>query len=29
MPDEYKIPGDSVAAYWNYYEHGKSHLKDK
>jgi hypothetical protein len=29
MPDEYKVPGDSVAAYWNYYKHGKSHLKDK
>jgi hypothetical protein len=29
MPDEYKVPGDSVAAYWNYYINGKSHLKDK
>ena len=29
MPDEYKVPGDSVAAYRNYYEKGKAHLKDK
>ncbi len=20
MPDEYKVEGDSVSAYWNYYE---------
>lgn len=26
MPDEYKVPGDSVTAYRNYYKHGKAHL---
>lgn len=29
MPDEYKVPGDSIAAYRNYYKKGKAHLKDK
>lgn len=26
MPDEYKVPNDSVASYRNYYKHGKKHL---
>ena len=26
MPDEYKVPGDSVTSYRNYYRSGKSHL---
>jgi hypothetical protein len=26
MPDEYKVPGDPVQSYRNYYKHGKAHL---
>ena len=26
MPDEYKVPGNSVASYRNYYKAGKAHL---
>lgn len=26
MPDEYKVPHNSVASYRNYYKHGKTHL---
>lgn len=26
MPDEYKVPGDSIASYRNYYINSKSHL---
>ncbi len=26
MPDEYKVAGDSITAYRNYYRNGKSHL---
>jgi hypothetical protein len=26
MPDEFKVSGDSVAAYRNYYRLGKEHL---
>ena len=26
MPDEYKIPGDTVLAYRKYYKYGKAHL---
>jgi hypothetical protein len=26
MPDEYKVPGDSVTSYRNYYKNGKKHL---
>ena len=26
MPDEYKVPGDSVESYRNYYRVGKSHM---
>jgi hypothetical protein len=26
MPDEYKVPGDSIKAYWNYYIGDKSHI---
>lgn len=26
MPDAYKVAGDAVAAYRNYYRHGKKHL---
>ena len=29
MPDEYKVEGDSVAAYWNYYENEKHKIKGK
>jgi hypothetical protein len=29
MPDEYKVEGDSVAAYWNYYENEKYKIKGK
>ena len=29
MPDEYKVKGDSVAAYWNYYENEKYKIKGK
>ncbi|MEN6551952.1 MAG: hypothetical protein ABFC34_03600, partial [Methanobacterium sp.] len=28
MPDEYKVPGDSVASYRNYYINAKKHLAD-
>jgi hypothetical protein len=27
MPDEYKVEGDSVTAYWNYYENEKHSVK--
>jgi hypothetical protein len=26
MPDEYKVPGDTITAYRNYYKNGKAHL---
>ena len=26
MPDEYKVEGDSITAYWNYYIGDKSHI---
>ena len=26
MPDEYKVVGDSITAYWNYYVGDKSHI---
>ena len=29
MPDEYKVPGDSIAAYWNYYEQDKYKIANK
>jgi hypothetical protein len=29
MPDEYKVEGDSVSAYWNYYENEKHKVKGK
>ena len=29
MPDEYKVEGDSVTAYWNYYEGEKYKIKGK
>lgn len=29
MPDEYKVEGDSVSAYWNYYEQEKQLIKNK
>ena len=29
MPDEYKVEGDSVAAYWNYYEQDKYRIANK
>ena len=28
MPDEYKVEGDSVAAYWNYYENEKHTVRN-
>lgn len=28
MPDEYKVKGDSVTAYWNYYEKEKHTVKN-
>lgn len=28
MPDEYKVPGDSVTAYWNYYEAEKVNVRN-
>lgn len=28
MPDEYKVEGDSVTAYWNYYENEKHTIKN-
>lgn len=29
MPDEYKVEGDSITAYWNYYEQEKYKIKSK
>ena len=29
MPDEYKVEGNSVSAYWNYYEQEKYKIKNK
>jgi hypothetical protein len=29
MPDEYKVEGNSIAAYWNYYENEKYKVKNK
>ncbi len=29
MPDEYKVEGDSLTAYWNYYEGEKYKIKGK
>jgi hypothetical protein len=29
MPDEYKVPGDSISAYWNYYEQDKYKIANK
>lgn len=29
MPDEYKVPGCSVTAYWNYYEQDKYKVANK
>jgi len=29
MPDEYKVEGDSISAYWNYYEQEKQSIKGK
>ena len=29
MPDEYKVDGDSISAYWNYYENEKHTVKNK
>jgi hypothetical protein len=29
MPDEYKVPGDSIMAYWNYYEQDKYKIANK
>jgi hypothetical protein len=29
MPDEYKVEGDSLSAYWNYYEQDKIKIKNK
>jgi hypothetical protein len=29
MPDEYKVEGDSIAAYWNYYEQDKYRIANK
>ena len=29
MPDEYKVPGDSITAYWNYYEQDKYKVANK
>ena len=28
MPDQYKVPGNSVEAYWNYYEAEKINVKN-
>lgn len=28
MPDQYKVPGNSVEAYWNYYEAEKVNVKN-
>ena len=29
MPDEYKVPGCSITAYWNYYEQDKHKVANK
>jgi len=29
MPDEYKVNGDSISAYWNYYEQEKHTIAAK
>jgi len=29
MPDEYKVEGDSISAYWNYYEQDKFKVANK
>ena len=29
MPDQYKVDGDSLTAYWNYYENEKHTVKNK
>ena len=29
MPDQYKVPGDCVSAYWNYYENEKHTVRNK
>jgi len=29
MPDEYKVPGCSITAYWNYYEGEKYIVANK
>ena len=29
MPDEYKVEGDSIKAYWNYYELDKCKIANK
>jgi hypothetical protein len=29
MPDEYKVDGDSLSAYWNYYEQDKFKVANK
>ena len=29
MPDDYKVEGDSLSAYWNYYEQEKQLIKGK
>jgi hypothetical protein len=29
MPDEYKVEGDSIRAYWNYYELDKCKIANK
>jgi len=29
MPDEYKVNGDSISAYWNYYEQEKHTIATK
>ena len=29
MPDEYKVKGDSISAYWNYYEQDKYKIANK
>lgn len=29
MPDEYKVEGDSVSAYWNYYENEKHTIRNQ
>jgi hypothetical protein len=28
MPDQYKVDGDSVSAYWNYYENEKHTVRN-